>query len=135
MAKTRDPGVWMWARARQLLEEAEQSHRTLSELPTPTALPGWVPPLDVFETPTELWVLIALPGVDADDVEVRLEEAALVVRGSRSVPDALRRANVLRMEIPTGRFERVLPLSAGTWELRTRDFVDGCLFLSLANPT
>jgi HSP20 family molecular chaperone IbpA len=135
MARTRDPGVWMWARARQLLEEAEQIHRTLSELPSPAALPGWVPPLDVFETPTELWVLIALPGVDADDIEVRLEESALVVRGSRSVPDALRRANVLRMEIPTGRFERVLPLSTGAWELRTRDFVDGCLFLSLAKPT
>jgi HSP20 family molecular chaperone IbpA len=135
MVKARDPGAWMWARARQLLEEAEQIHRTLSELPSPSAMPGWAPPLDVFETPTELWVLIALPGVDPDEVEVRLEESALVVRGSRSVPDALRRAIVHRMEIPTGRFERVLPLSPGPWELRTRDFVDGCLFLSLAKPT
>jgi len=39
------------------------------------------------------------------------------------VPAAFRRAIVHRMEIPTGRFERTLPLSSGPWELRTRDFV------------
>jgi len=56
------------------------------------------------------------------------------VAGTRSVPPAFRRAAVRRMEIPTGRFERVLTLPSGEYELRTRGVTHGCLLLSLAKP-
>jgi len=97
-------------------------------------VPSWEPPLDVFETPTELWVLVALPGVDPDGIEVVIDESSFVVRGARSVPPAFRRAIVHRMEIPTGRFERELRLPPGRYEIRSREFSDGCLVVGLVKP-
>ena len=126
MTKARDPGAWMWVRARQLLEEAEHVHRRYS------TVPSWEPPVDIFETPTEVWVLIALPGCDPDEIRVGLDDSTLVVSGARSVPPGFRRAVVHRMEIPTGRFERAVALPAGRYELRAREFLNGCLLLSLA---
>jgi HSP20 family molecular chaperone IbpA len=128
MKKARDPGAWMWVRARQLLEEAEHGHRRFSDVPS------WEPAVDVFETPTEMWVLVAVPGVDPGTIEIELEESFLVIRGSRSVPPAFRRSVVHRMEIPTGPFERSLSLPSGPYELRTRDSVNGCILVSLAKP-
>lgn len=118
----------MWVRARQLLEEVEHVRPTFSDVPS------WEPPLDVFETPTEVWVLVALPGVAPEAVELVLEESTLVIRGARSVPPAFRRAVVHRMEIPTGRFERAVQLPSASCELRARDVFHGCLLVSLTKP-
>lgn len=127
-----DPDSWMWERARTVLSAARFEHRVLR--------PGrhgrgraaaWVPPIDVFGTPTELWILVALPGVSPRQVEVALGGGKLVVAGQRGLPRGLGRAEVHRLEIPSGRFERALELPPGAWELRSREMRDGCLALKL----
>jgi HSP20 family protein len=94
--------------------------------------PGaWEPPVDVLETDTDLLVVIALPGVARDEVEVVFSHGELTVRGTRRWPCLQRPARVYRIELPHGRFERRLPLPPGTYELAGQDHKDGCLVLTM----
>ena len=122
----------MWAEACQVLERAERLQRQFFRLAvSPTHRPGWEPPVDVFETGTDLWVLVALPGVDPEQVDVRFGAGALIVAGERALPVELRAAAIHRLEIPHGRFERRIELPFGRYELRRRQLVHGCLVVAL----
>ncbi len=121
----------MWAEALEMLERAERLQRRFFQPGGPAVRPAWQPPVDVFETEEALWVVVALPGVPPDRVEVRLEADHLVVRGERPAPPALRRARLHRLEIPQGRFERRLALPPGHYEAVSPEVRDGCLHLQL----
>lgn len=124
----------MWAEACELVERAERLQRQFFE---PLAVrrvrpqPSWAPPVDVVETPEHLWILVALPGVPADRVEVGVEHGTLVVAGERPMPGGERPAVIRRLEIPYGRFERQIELPPGRFEIDRRDLIDGCLVLGL----
>ena len=125
-----DPKHWMWERARTILDEAERIERELLRV-RPLTTPTWAPAVDVLETATEIWVLVAVPGVKIDEIEVALDGARLIVTGIRSVPPGLRNATVHRLEIPRGRFERRVDLPPGSYEIAQREAVQGCLALNL----
>ena len=124
-----DPKNWMWERARTILDEAERIEREFLRVRPVT--PAWAPAVDVLETTTELWVLVAIPGVEPGAIEVMLEGARLVLSGTRIVPPGLRQALVHRLEIPRGRFERRVDLPPGVYEITQREAVHGCLALNL----
>jgi HSP20 family molecular chaperone IbpA len=92
---------------------------------------GWEPPVDILETETGLIVIVALPGVRPDDMEIVIGDGELMVRGSRRWPTPRRAARVHRVELPHGRFERRLPLPHGAYQLAGREHTDGCLVLTL----
>ncbi len=94
-------------------------------------LPAWEPPVDMLETEQEVLVLVALPGVAADRVEVAVEGAELVFSGLRVLPAELQTAVIHRLELPQGRFERRLRLPAGTYNRISRAAHDGCLVITL----
>ena len=48
-----------------------------------TRAAGWVPPADVWETPSDYRIEIEIPAVSAEEVEIRLEEGVLTVEGER----------------------------------------------------
>ncbi len=122
----------MWERAQALLEEADRRSREFCRpISGRDRRVCWQPPVDVYETDTDLWVLVALPGVDASRVEILVEGSALVVRGERVHSPRLRDALVHRMEIPQGRFERRVVLKSGRYELVERDLAEGCLSIRL----
>lgn len=127
----RDPESWMWARARAILEQADRLQRGVRPGRPGARLPCWEPPVDVFETATEVWIVVALPGVDPARTTVEIEGSGLLVHGDRALPPAFKKADVHRLEIPHGRFERRVDLPPGTYELGRREALDGCLFLSL----
>ena len=129
---TKDPDAWMWEKARELLERADKLHRHFFQLGRPRyQRPTWEPPIDVFETDEELWILVALPGVEPRGVEVIIEGTTLTVTGERNMPSQCQKSTVHRLEIPHGRFERQVELPAGHYEVGARELVHGCLFLSL----
>src|ERR1700753_3548859 len=109
---TRDPIDWMLSDAIGTLARAERLHQQFLRLRPHTRVrePAWEPPMDVLETEHEVLILIALPGVDPDDVEAVIDEGTLVVSGRRVLPPELRNARIHRMELPQGRFERHIPL-------------------------
>ncbi|MGA7385673.1 MAG: hypothetical protein WBW81_13575 [Methylocella sp.] len=61
-------------------------------------LAAWEPPVDILETEREVLVLVALPAVRADRVEVAIDGDELVVAGIRVLPSELRTAVIHRLE-------------------------------------
>jgi len=127
-----DPGDWMWAEACDLLDQAERLHRSFFRLDTSrTARPAWQPPVDMYENDREVVVVVAMPGVAADRVEVISDDGALIVRGERRLPFAERPLAVRHLEIPYGAFERRIPLPAGRFDAAAPELTHGCLLLRL----
>lgn len=130
--QSRYPSDWMWARACELLERAERLQQQFFRVGLEADLPpSWHPPVDVFETTDEIWVMAALPGVPASGIELHIESATLILAGERRIPAAFRHAAVHRLEIPHGRFERRLELPPGHYDLVRHELVDGCLLVGL----
>ena len=129
---SRDPRIWMWAEALDMMDKAERMHRQFFQ-PGSAAAPAasWEPPIDVFESERDLLIVVALPGVDTQDIEISSEGAVLRVAGVRRLPAAVRGTDIVRLEIPQGRFERRIRLPAARWELSRSSLVNGCLLLNL----
>jgi HSP20 family molecular chaperone IbpA len=123
----------MWEEAFEWFERAERLHRQFF---TPAArqaaaCPVWQAPVDILETETELWVLVAMPGVEPERLEVALQDGQVLVTGLRPMPGRGRPMQIRRLEIPFGRFERRIELPVGRFELAHRELLNGCLVLSL----
>jgi len=119
-----------------MLARAERLHREFfrpvrSATLAPASVPTWEPPVDMLETGREVLVLVALPGVDPERVEVAIEGDELVVAGTRVLPPELRTAMIHRLELPQGRFARRVRLPAGHYSGVRRSIVHGCLAVTL----
>jgi HSP20 family protein len=131
MFRRTDPIDWMWARAVDLIEEAEHMHRQFFRLTeSRRAQSVWEPPIDVFEDEREVVVVVAMPGVVAERVEITPEPGALVVRAERPLPFAGGRYAIRQLEIPYGFFERRIPLQRGL-DAASHELTHGCLILRL----
>lgn len=126
---TRDPRNVMWAEACALLDRAEQLRRQFFE---PSGTARWEPPIDVFETDRQLWIIVALPGVAPEAVRVQIEGGTLLIAGSRTLPSRGENANIVRLEIPYGSFERRIALQFNRLRLAERELLHGCLVLTFA---
>jgi HSP20 family molecular chaperone IbpA len=126
----RDPKTQMWAEACALIKQAEQLHRQFFEPSREGARAArWEPPVDIFETEQQVWIIAALPGVAPEAVRVEIEGPTLIIAGARPLPSKGRKANIVRLEIPYGRFERRVALSPRL-RLAERDLCNGCLVLT-----
>ncbi|MGH3071701.1 MAG: Hsp20/alpha crystallin family protein [Gaiellaceae bacterium] len=72
---------------------------------------GFRPAVDCFltEEPPQLVVVVELAGVEADSIELAVEQRALTISGSRSRPRVSGQV-YQQAEIEYGRFERRIPL-------------------------
>jgi len=134
--RSRDPRSWMWAEAVELLQNAERLQHQFFQLGKLRGAPCWEPPVDLYESGGELKLLVALPGVTPQKVEVVLAPGnMIIVRGERPLPAGSRRAAIHRLEIPYGHFERRIALPAGVFELIDQRLEYGCLVLELRRTT
>jgi HSP20 family protein len=119
----------MWAQACQAMERAERLHRQFFH--RGHATPRWEAPCDIFEADEVLTILIALPGVEPEQVKVMLSAGVLIVSGERPLPRELGNARIRRLEIPHGHFERRIELPPARFEIASRYLANGCLMLQL----
>lgn len=94
---------------------------------------GFRPSADCFHTddPHVLTVVLELPGVDPDGVEVTVEERALRISGERKRPRVAGQV-YQQIEIEYGPFERVIKLSEDVDPARaTADYDRGLLTVTL----
>jgi HSP20 family molecular chaperone IbpA len=119
----------MWEQACEAMERAERLHRQFFYR-SPTT-PAWEAPCDIFETDDTLTILIALPGVEPDQITVTLSAGVLIVSGERPLPQEVRDARIHRMELPHGHFQRRIELPPARFELSGRHLANGCLKLQL----
>jgi HSP20 family protein len=73
---------------------------------------GWTPAVDVFEDTEGVTFKFDLPEVEGKDVEVRLEDGTLTVRGERKLEREDRREGYHRIERAYGTFARSFSLPA-----------------------
>jgi HSP20 family protein len=123
----------MWAEACELLEQAQRLQRQFFRVGRAVeAEPRWEPPVDVVAYGNEVQVTVALPGVAAENVEVRVDgNGMLQVIAQRPLPLTRHTTALHRLEIPYGRFERRVALPQGRYEMREQACVNGCLVLRL----
>lgn len=132
MSRRPDLGDWMWAQAWDAIAQAERMHRQFFRLAAVTRAPAsWEPPVDIFEDEHEVLVVVAMPGVSEERLEITSEPGAVVVRGERVLPFVNSRPTVRQLEIPYGYFERRIPLAGVRFEGGTHQLTDGCLLLRL----
>lgn len=120
-----------WQHSWQLLDTAERLNRTFFLRRASAARPVWEPPVDVYESDRSIWIVVALPGVEAEHVELSVDGRDLVVAGERSRPRECTHMTVRRLEIPSGRFERRLEMPPGKYRVDSRELVDGCLVVRM----
>jgi len=71
---------------------------------------GFMPPLDFFETKTELVCLLDLVGVAPQDLTVKLDGNTLQINGIRREIPGFQRRQYHKMELDFGVFERLITL-------------------------
>jgi HSP20 family molecular chaperone IbpA len=77
-----------------------------SELP-----PVWSPPVDLFLSDRRVHLTVEIPGVNPQDMEIRIGPRLLVVRGYKPAPaDARHGVSFYESEIPYGPFEKRVAL-------------------------
>jgi HSP20 family protein len=90
------------------------------------------PPIDVHETPDELVVSAALPGMKADDVEITMTGQTLTLRGEFKADEEISREQYLYRERRFGSFSRTLQLPVRVQgDQAQASFNDGVLTLSI----
>src|SRR6267154_4099535 len=75
-----------------------------------SAITTWAPAVDIFETPNELVVKADLPDVDEKDLDIRVENNLLTIRGERKFEKNVSEDNYLRVERTYGAFSRSFSL-------------------------
>ncbi len=115
-----------------MVARAERLHRQLFQLAdTARGEPVWEPPVDLLEAPRHIVVIVGLPGVAPQSIDVAIDNGALLITGERSFPPELSAAWVHRMELPQGRFERRVPLPRGRYHDVRSSSAHGCLYITL----
>lgn len=98
---------------------------------------GFLPPADVVVTDDAVTVMMDMPGLEADDLEIELQDDLLRVRGERRVPHGRdREARAWqRIERGFGKFERTLQVPRGLDPDAIEASLDaGVLTLQIAKP-
>jgi HSP20 family protein len=74
----------------------------------------WQPALDVYEQQDSIRIVVELPGIDKDQIHVRVEQGILRITGCRpkQIPETTQRVH--QMEIPYGPFARLVTLPEGS---------------------
>lgn len=109
-------GINRWDPFQDILSLHEKMNRLFEDsivkgLDTPHFSRGaWTPPIDIYETDTTFVLKAELSGIDKDDVDVRVQENILTVRGVRYPCNELKEDNIYRMERAYGKFARSFTL-------------------------
>jgi HSP20 family protein len=127
---------WMWAEAVARLDEAERRHRHFFDLlAAPAARTVWEPPANIFVDGSDVKVVVALPGVRAEDVQIQFTPSGLQIDAVAAPQSLASGMEVVRFEIPYGRMRRRIELPPGRYTLVDRRLELGCLHLRLTEAT
>jgi HSP20 family protein len=93
---------------------------------------SWAPAVDIYEQGHDIVLKAELPGVDPKDVDVRVENNVLTLRGERKLDNEVKRENYHRVERSYGAFTRsfTMPNMVDTEKIKA-EYKDGVLRVSL----
>src|SRR6266853_4334930 len=96
-------------------------------------LATWAPPVDIYETENELVVKAELPDFQDKDIDVRITNNTLTIRGERKFEKDVKEENYLRIERAYGSFVRSfsLPNTVSSENIRA-EYRNGALTVHMA---
>jgi HSP20 family protein len=95
-------------------------------------LTAWAPAVDIFENEHELVVKADLPDVKPEELDIRVENNVLMIRGERKFEKKVDEKNYLRVERSYGSFARSFSLAnTVNSEAIKADYKDGVLTLTI----
>jgi len=95
-------------------------------------LTSWAPAVDIYETEHELVVKADVPEVDPKDLDIRVENNILTIRGERKFEKKVNEENYLRVERAYGTFSRSFSLAnTVNSEAIKADYQNGVLTLTI----
>ena len=103
---------------RELRSMQEQMNRILNtswnhELPGEDIKEGiWQPSVDIYETADSIVIKAELPDVDQENIDVRIEDNTLILKGERKHDGDVQKENYHRIERYFGSFQRSFSLPA-----------------------
>lgn len=128
--------ITRWDLFRNISTLQEQMNRLFeSSMPNRgdnSALTTWAPAVDIYETENELVLKAELPDINQKDLDIRVENNMLTIRGERKFENQVKEDNYLRIERTYGSFSRSfgLPNSVNTEAIKA-DYRNGVLTVEL----
>jgi HSP20 family protein len=125
-----------WEPARGLTTLQDQVNRLFNDSFRHTdeeaSLSAWAPAVDIYETGHELVVKADLPEVDPKDLDIRVENNILTIRGERKFEKKVNEDNYLRVERAYGSFARSFALANSVnADAIKADYQNGVLTLTI----
>jgi len=95
-------------------------------------LTPWAPAVDIYETENELVIKADLPDVNPQNLDIRVENNILTIRGERKFESKVNEDNYLRIERAYGSFSRSFSLANSVKSDAIKaDYQNGVLTLNL----
>ena len=112
----------------RLIDEATQNWNGDANAPS-----GWSPETDIYETETDLVLQADLPGFNAKDLDIVVENNVLTIRGERQFEAKVQPEGLHRMERSYGKFSRsfTLPASVNAQKIQA-NYKNGVLTATVA---
>lgn len=86
----------------RLFEEAASSRGEEKDLISSS----WTPSVDIYETEHEVVLTAEVPGIDDKDIEIKIEDNTLTLKGERNLEKEIQEENYHRIERAYGSFYR-----------------------------
>jgi HSP20 family protein len=111
--------VVQWDPLRELLALKDRMNKIIENAMSRSRYGGsadagtWTPAVDIFETPEFVVLAVELPGLLPSEIEVRIAENTLTLKGERKLEKGIEQENYHRIERSYGSFFRSVPLPPG----------------------
>ncbi len=141
MERRNIPATFVWNPFRELARIEQELNKVFNELvPTRTAEVAqaqvWTPRVDVYEKDNKLIIEAEIPGAKKEDIEVKIKDNAVVIKGEVKREEEKKEENFYRSERFYGVFERVIPLPVEVKpEEAKASFENGILKLEIPKAT
>lgn len=105
-----------WDPVRDMVTLREKMNRLFEDVFTgqsegkELAASTWAPAVDIFETENDLVMTAEVPGIDEKDIEIKIEDNTLILKGARKFEKETKEENYHRIERSYGSFYRAFTL-------------------------
>ncbi len=141
MERRNVPATFVWNPFRELARIEQELNKVFSEL-VPSGrtevaqVQTWTPRVDVYEKDNKIVIEAEIPGARKEDIEVKIRDNAVVIKGEVKKEEEKKEENYYRSERFYGVFERVIPLPTEVKaEEAKASFENGILKLEIPKAT
>ena len=108
--------------------------REMNEGDSPLTTASFVPAVDIYEDARKVVLKLEVPGIEEKDLDIRVENNTLTVKGERKFEKEEKEENFRRVERRYGSFSRsfTLPNSVNAEDVKA-DYSNGVLKITLGN--